>query len=174
MKRISLIVIYAKFSGRILIVKWGKAIESVPFGSGTWKRWVHNIWRLVCSLKYNWTGCGKMSLLGIVWFAGKGSILSFPRSQVPLWITHTHVALYITASLPLSAPSFPYGSAEDTHLQDIFTETFPLLCIPLAVTGTYSLICPMFPSLNPTVLHVGFIIVSGWFIKFWSCLPTAW
>lgn len=35
-----------------------------------------------------------------------------------------HVALYITASLPLSAPSFVYGPAEDTHLQDICTENF--------------------------------------------------
>lgn len=67
--------------------------------------------------------CPCLALFGL-----QGRAASSPSAVPGPIVDHsdTHVALYITASLPLSAPSFLYGSAEDTHLQDIFTETFPL------------------------------------------------
>lgn len=149
-----------KLSRRILIVKWGNAMQSGPLGCGTWKRWLRNVWRLVCSLKYNWKSPGWHCLVSRKGQHPAPSSLHWSPVSI---VGHpdTPVALY---SLPL-CPAQPILSLQ-SHWRcapsKISSETFSLCWISLPVACTYSLI---FSFIQPYYsFHLVFSINSGWFI----------
>lgn len=96
---------------KILMGKRGNTIKNGPFEHGTWKRRLHSIWTLVCSLKSNQRGCRRGSLVCITCFQERAAsgLPLVPRAN----LNHPdpHPALCFSAFLP----SFPYSSADDSH-----------------------------------------------------------
>lgn len=159
-----------KLSRRILLVKWDNTIQSGPLGCGTWKRWLYNVWRLVCSLKYNWK-CPRLALLGFKERAASCTLLP-PSVPSPRCGSPRHSRGFILHCLfvllnPILSLQYHWGCTPSKTS----SETFSLCSISLPVRCTYSLIFSIFSFIQPYDFHLTFSINSGWFM--WSLVLSS-